>query len=111
MIHLKSNPQVDKDWFAGPWDWPVPAAIGYANLAIPEPHAHAQMWEIYLVGRGTCQARVAGQEIILAAGEMLAVAPGEVHIFYDSSPDYLHFVIQVPFVKGDKITGSHIGHS
>ena len=33
---------------------------------------------------------------------MLIVEPGETHTFIDSSDDYLHFVIQAPFVKGDK---------
>ena len=32
---------------------------------------------------------------------MLIVEPGETHTFIDSSDDYLHFVIQAPFVKGD----------
>jgi hypothetical protein len=35
---------------------------------------------------------------------MLVVEPGEVHTFTESSPDYFHFVVQAPFVKGDKIT-------
>jgi hypothetical protein len=33
---------------------------------------------------------------------MLIVEPGETHTFIDSSDDYLHFVIQAPFVKDDK---------
>ena len=33
---------------------------------------------------------------------MLVVQPGESHTFVSSSEDYLHFVIQAPFVGGDK---------
>ncbi len=39
---------------------------------------------------------------MLGAGDVLVVEPGEVHTFESSSPDYLHFVIQTPFVAGDK---------
>jgi hypothetical protein len=36
-------------------------------------------------------------------GDMLVVEPGESHTFVGSSPDYLHFVVQAPFVTGDKV--------
>lgn len=39
----------------------------------------------------------------LAAGDMLVVEPGEPHTFVSSSPDYLHFVVQTPFMPGDKV--------
>lgn len=38
----------------------------------------------------------------LQAGDLLVVEPGELHTFVDSSDDYLHFVVQAPFVNGDK---------
>ena len=60
------------------------------------------MNEIYLVARGESVAEVAGQEVLLGAGNMLVVQPGESHTFVSSSEDYLHFVIQAPFVGGDK---------
>ena len=46
---------------------------------------------------------VAGATIRLRAGDMLAVEPGEAHTFIASSADYLHFVVQAPFVRGDKV--------
>jgi hypothetical protein len=33
---------------------------------------------------------------------VLVVEPGEVHTFTASSEDYLHFVVQAPFVAGDR---------
>ena len=39
----------------------------------------------------------------LAAGDMLVVESGEPHTFVSSSPDYLHFVVQTPFMPGDKV--------
>lgn len=92
-----------KGWFVGPWNSAVPVPVGYANEGIDEPHHHAQMFEIYLVARGTCTAVVNQQAIQLQAGDMLVVEPGETHTFSHSSPDYFHFVIQTPFVPGDKI--------
>ena len=45
---------------------------------------------------------VDAQRVALKAGDMLAVAPGETHRFLACSADYFHFVVQSPFVPGDK---------
>jgi quercetin dioxygenase-like cupin family protein len=103
MIHQSPDKSVAKGWFAGPWNSAVPVPVGYANAGINEPHHHAQMFEIYLVACGTSTAVVNQQLIKLQAGDMLVVEPGETHTFSHSSDDYFHFVIQTPFVPGDKI--------
>ena len=46
---------------------------------------------------------VNGRRIELAPGSMLVVEPAEAHTFVNSSHDYLHFVVQAPFVRGDKV--------
>jgi len=61
------------------------------------------MNEIYLVARGESVAVVAGRTLHLRPGDMLVVEPGEAHTFVSSSADYLHFVVQTPFVRGDKV--------
>jgi len=104
MIHAAIDPTQPKGWFLGPWNSDVPIPIGYANQGINEKHYHAQMYEIYLVACGSSLVQVNDQEIVLQAGEMLVVAPHEVHTFLDSSLDYVHFVIQAPFVQNDKIS-------
>ena len=91
-----------KGWYVGPWDSEVPVAVGWADRGVDECHRHREMNEVYLVARGTSVARVAGAEVSLAAGDILVVEPGEDHTFVSSSADYLHFVIQAPFVAGDK---------
>lgn len=91
-----------KGWLVGPWNSQVPVALGYANAGIPVQHYHAEMYEIYLVAKGTSTALVNGQAVHLQAGDMLVVEPNEVHTFTNSSPDYLHFVLQTPFVQNDK---------
>jgi quercetin dioxygenase-like cupin family protein len=60
------------------------------------------MYEIYLVAGGESTAMVDGEAVLLRAGDLLVVEPGEVHTFVTSSEDYLHFVVQAPFVAGDK---------
>jgi len=35
---------------------------------------------------------------------MLVVEPGEAHTFLSSTEDYLHYVIQAPFLAGDKVS-------
>jgi mannose-6-phosphate isomerase-like protein (cupin superfamily) len=97
------TPDDGKGWFVGPWNSSVPVAIGWADRGVNLPHRHDQMCEIYLVARGHSVAEVAGQSVHLRAGDMLVVEPGEAHTFTQSSADYLHFVVQAPFVPGDKV--------
>ena len=91
-----------KGWLTGPWDSDVQIAVGYADHGIDEPHAHDTMFEIYLVRSGSATAIVADEAVELRAGDVLVVEPGEVHTFRASTPDYAHFVIQAPFVSGEK---------
>ena len=104
MIHQSPDKNPDKGWFVGPWNSAVPIPVGYANTGIDLLHTHAQMFEIYLVAQGTSTAAVNQQPIQLQAGDMLVVEPGEMHTFSQSSEDYFHFVIQTPFVQGDKFS-------
>ena len=106
MMHLTADKNRTKGWFAGPWDSDVPIPIGYANAGVDERHCHGRMHEIYLVAQGESTAVVNDRAVTLRAGEVLIVEPGEVHTFVDSSPDYFHFVIQAPYVKGDKQVAS-----
>jgi mannose-6-phosphate isomerase-like protein (cupin superfamily) len=92
-----------KGWFVGPWNSAVPVAIGWADRGVNELHHHGQMNEIYLVAAGHSTAEVNGTQVQLQAGDMLVVEPGEVHTFTDSSSDYVHFVVQAPFIRGDKV--------
>ena len=103
MIHQSLDKERAKGWFVGPWNSTVPIPVGYANEGINDLHYHTQMFEIYLVARGTSTAVVNQQSIELQAGDMLVIEPGESHTFCHSSDDYFHFVIQTPFVPGDKI--------
>jgi mannose-6-phosphate isomerase-like protein (cupin superfamily) len=100
----RSVDQSGKGWFAGPWDSSVPVALGYADVGVDDRHVHDSMYEIYFVARGTSLAVVDGQPVELRIGDLLVVEPGESHTFTDSSDDYLHFVVQTPFVAGDKRT-------
>ena len=103
MLHAALDRDKPKGWFYGPWNSNVPIPVGYANEGINEKHVHRQMYEIYLVACGSSTAEVNGERVMLRAGDVLVVEPGETHTFLESSADYLHFVIQTPFVKGDKV--------
>jgi mannose-6-phosphate isomerase-like protein (cupin superfamily) len=91
-----------KGWFLGPWNSNVPIPVGYANQGIDEKHYHKQMFEVYMVARGTSSVIVGNKEVEVRAGDVLVVEPNEVHTFLQSSADYMHFVVHVPFVKDDK---------
>ena len=98
----RSATDAGKGWFAGPWDGPLPIALGYAGRGVDEPHVHDEMFEIYLVARGSSVATVDGRRVELMAGDALVVEPGESHTFVSSTDDYLHFVVPAPFVDGHK---------
>ena len=100
---VRSVTQSGKGWYTGRWDSVVPVALGYSDFGVDEVHLHREMYEIYLVARGTSIAIVDGGEVHLSAGQVLVVEPGEVHTVRDSSEDHFHFVIQAPFVPGDKL--------
>ena len=102
MLHDRIDASKSKDWFYGPWNSNVAIPVGYANAGIREKHFHSQMQEIQLIAQGHSIAEVERQRISLTAGDILVIEPGEVHTFIESSPNYLHFVIQVPFVQNDK---------
>jgi mannose-6-phosphate isomerase-like protein (cupin superfamily) len=104
VSNTSSTPGDGKGWLVGPWNSGVPVAVGWADRGVDDPHRHAQMNEIYLVAKGRGVAVVDGKQVELVAGDMLVVEPGESHTFVESSVDYLHFVVQAPFVRGDKIT-------
>lgn len=101
MIHSRADGQA-KGWYFGPWNSGVPLPVGYANEGIDLVHYHEEMYEIYLVAQGTSTIRIDNKEVHLQQGDAIAVEPNEVHTFLESSNDYFHFVIQSPFVKGDK---------
>jgi mannose-6-phosphate isomerase-like protein (cupin superfamily) len=103
MRHTRIDRHKPKGWFYGPWNDTLAIPVGYANEGIRERHLHRQMAEVYLVAQGTSVAEVDGRRIRLQAGDALLVEPGEVHAFFESSADYLHFVLQVPFVADDKV--------
>ena len=96
-----TDPEIAKGWYWGPWNSDLDISVGFANTGVDEPHLHRRMTEIYLIARGTAEMRVEGETVRLSAGQVLAVEPGEAHTFLSSSPDHLHFVLQVPGLQGE----------
>lgn len=100
-MHIATaDPAVAKGWYWGPWNTDLAISVGFANTGVDEPHFHRTMTEIYLIASGTATMRVEGKTIRLLPGQVIAVEPGEAHTFLASSPDHLHFVIQLPGLQG-----------
>jgi quercetin dioxygenase-like cupin family protein len=93
---LKSDAGRAKGWLDGPWLSSLPIAIGFATAALDEPHEHAAITEIFLVGRGEVTANVDGRAIDLVSGDVLVVEPGEARAILRASDDLRMFVIHVP---------------
>ena len=92
----KADPDAAKGWYLGRWNSELNAAVGYAHVAIDEPHLHQRTTEIYLVARGHAEARIECETVRLEAGDVLIVEPGEAHTMLACSRDYLHFVVHLP---------------
>jgi len=99
--HNESTPA--KGWYLKLTHPDLPM-IGFANQGINEPHFHRKLREVYLVARGSSTLLVNGAPVSLHAGDVIVVEPDEVHTFIDSTPDYFHFVLHCPPVKGDKVS-------
>lgn len=82
---------------------PALPSIGFANQGINERHYHRQLYEVYLVARGSSTIAVDEIAIALHAGDVIVIEPGEVHSFVKSTPDYFHFVLHCPSIRGDKV--------
>jgi len=51
---------------------------------------------------GAAGSKVAGLKDVRYAGDVIVVEPGEMHSFVEHTPDYFHFVLHCPPVRGDK---------
>lgn len=92
----------DKGWYDNLFRPELPA-IGFANAGINEPHFHRELREVYLVARGSSTMIVDDKEIVLNAGDVVVIEPGEAHTFVSNTPDYFHFVLHCPQIRGDKV--------
>jgi quercetin dioxygenase-like cupin family protein len=77
--------------------------MGFANQGLNDQHYHRELYEVYLVARGSSTIVVDETSISLHTGDVIVVEPGEVHTFVKSTPDYFHFVLHCPPINGDKI--------
>ena len=91
-----------KGWYVDLFMPELPA-IGFANAGINEPHYHRELREVYLVAKGSSKMIVAGEEIVLNAGDVIVIEPGEPHTFVSNTEDYFHFVLHCPMIRGDKV--------
>jgi mannose-6-phosphate isomerase-like protein (cupin superfamily) len=98
----RADLDADKGWYVGPWNSDLTVSVGYANAGVDEPHVHSRVTEIYMVARGTSEMRVEQETVMLEAGDMIVIDPGEAHTFLSSSPDYFHFVAHVPGLSGEE---------
>lgn len=98
----RADPTVGKGWYVGPWNSDLTVSVGYANEGIDEPHVHQRITEIYMVARGASEMRVEQETVVLNAGDIIVIEPGEAHTFLTSSPGYFHFVVHLPGLTGEE---------
>jgi hypothetical protein len=60
---------------------------------------HTLFQGVYLVARE----RLRSESVRLQAGDVPVVEPGESHTFLTNSPDYFHFVLQIPGFQGEAV--------
>ena len=98
----KTDRDITKGWYWGPWNSNLDISVGFANQGVDEPHVHKRMAEIYLIACGTAEMRVENETVDLSEGQVILVEPGEAHTFLSCSPDHFHFVLQVPGLQGEE---------
>lgn len=91
-----------KGWYTELFRPELPA-IGFANEGINEKHYHEELREVYLIVKGSSTMIIDDTTITLNPGDVIVVEPGEVHTFVDNTPDYFHFVLHCPLIRGDKV--------
>ena len=101
MRLLRSDLTAPKGWVDGPWVSGLPISLGFATAALDEPHVHASVTEIFMVGHGDAMASVDDRSIELTPGDVLVVEPGETRAIVRASSDLMPFVIHVPSEDGD----------
>ena len=101
MRLLRSDLTAPKGWVDGPWVSGLPISLGFATAALDEPHVHASVTEIFMVGQGDATATVDDRSLELAPGDVLVVEPGEARAIVRASSDLMLFVIHVPGEDGD----------
>jgi mannose-6-phosphate isomerase-like protein (cupin superfamily) len=91
MIVLDLEAQGEKLTFFGPPDPDAPVLEFECTIAAgkvgPDPHIHPKQVETFRVTEGTMRAVVDGEERELKAGEVLVVAPGQLHTFSNPDPE------------------------
>jgi quercetin dioxygenase-like cupin family protein len=102
ILARNDETQPAKGWYSALLHPSLPA-IGFANRGVNERHYHCQLYEVYLVVRGSSTIVVNDAPIALHAGDVIVVEPGETHTFVESTPDYFHFVLHCPPIQGDKV--------
>ena len=73
MRVLRSDLTSPKGWVDGPWLTDLPVSLGFATAALDEPHVHATVTEIFMVGHGEVTASVNDRTMELAPGDVLIV--------------------------------------
>ena len=109
MRIFETDTNLEKGWFAGPWDSDLNISIGYANTGINELHYHKATTEIYLFVHGDTTMLIDGEEFYFAEKSGVIIEPGEVHKFLSCCEDHYHIVIHTPGLHGeaakaDKVT-------
>jgi mannose-6-phosphate isomerase-like protein (cupin superfamily) len=98
----RTDADIAKGWYWGPWNSDLGISVGFANRGVDEPHVHTRMTEIYLVACGSAEMRIETETVALSRGQVLIVEPGEAHTFLASSADHFHFVLQIPGLEGEE---------
>ena len=81
----KTDANLPKGWYLGPWNAALDISVGYAHTGVDEPHFHREMFEIYLMASGTVEMRVEAQTLSLDPNQVVVIEPGEAHTFLSSS--------------------------
>ena len=84
-------------------DFPTSEAANAGIGTRHRPHLHHRSWEYYGVLQGRKRLQIEGEQVHVAAGELLAVPPGVCHALQGRQAPFVGFTLRVPVILDDKV--------
>lgn len=79
-----------------------PVIIGLITKGLKIPHHHKLVYEYFIIDKGHMDIKVGKDLVMLDAGDVLMVEPGEKHSIQETSADLRCYIVKYPNDNSDK---------
>ena len=92
-----------KKWVMGVHKSKSPIEIGFITDPKDAMHYHTKVYEYYVVIFGELTLIVDDKEVVLKAGNICCIEPGEKHMIIRASKDFKCYILKYPHLSEDKV--------